>query len=314
MSRMPEHPLPEGGEGLQELWLLGQPTLARLLEFVRDNVPGGEDMDGRALSAEWRAANEYCRELERTQAGIALDGQHRALDPALAGLAAQVQAHPHFRRNFDTLPTEFRMVELDRLIVDQMHVTLNHVRAVAERLGPDPDAQAVFGLCLPLDEPGAPPVHIQQLGEHRWVLRCPSTDLRFHEARLIGPAQLHGYEAFGAVAGVVALVAGFGCNFLSAVRVGRRHLLVNGYHRAVALRALGLTHAPCIVQTATCVDELALAAKSRVAERAQFYFESARPPLLRDFFDPKLRRLLPLRPRTRHIELSFEVRDYLVSD
>jgi hypothetical protein len=96
--------------------------------------------------------------------------------------------------------------------------------------------------------------------------------------------------------------------------VGRRHLLVNGYHRAVALRALGVTHAPCIVQTATCTDELQLAAKSRVAERAEFYFESARPPLLKDFFDPRLRKRLPLRPRMRHIELSYEIRDYLVSD
>jgi hypothetical protein len=235
------------------------------------------------------------------------------LDPALAGLAAEVQAHPHFRRNFDTLPTEFRMVELDRLIVDQMHVTYNHVTAVAARLGPEPDAHAVFGLCFPLDEPAAP-VQVQQLGSHRWVLRSPSMDLRFHEARLLAPAQLGGYEAYGAIAGIVGLVVGFGCNFLTAVRVGRRHLLVNGYHRAVALRALGLTHAPCIVQTATCADELELAARSRVAERAEFYFESARPPLLRDFFDPKLRRLLPLRPRTRHIELSFEVRDHLVSD
>jgi hypothetical protein len=313
MSTTPERPLPEGGEGLQELWLLGQPTLSRLLEFVQDSVVGGEALDYRALSAEWRAANEYCQHLERTEAGVALDGQHRALDPALAGLAAAVEAHPHFRRNFDTLPTEFRMVELDRLIVDQMHVTLNHVDAVAAKLGPAPDPQAVFGLCFALDEPAAP-VQIQQLGAHRWMLRCPSTDLRFHEARLFAPAQLAGYEAFGAIAGIVGLVVGFGCNFLSAVRVGRRHLLVNGYHRAVALRALGLTHAPCIVQTATCIDELRLAAKSRVAERAEFYFESARPPLLKDFFDPKLRRLLPLRPRMRHIELSFEVRDYLVSD
>ncbi len=313
MSTTPGQLPAEGTKGLEELWLLGQPTLARLLEFVQDSVAGGEAMDCRALSADWRAANEYCQYLERTEAGIALEGRHRALDPALEGLAAEVRAHPHFRRNFDTLPTEFRLVELDRLIVDQMHVTYSHVTAVAARLGTGPDPRTVFGLCFPLDTP-APPVQVQRLGSHRWVLRCPSTDLRFHEARLFSPAQLAGYEAYGAVAGIVGLVVGFGCNFLTAVRVGRRHLLVNGYHRAVALRALGLTHAPCIVQTATCADELQIAARSRVAERAEFYFESARPPLLRDFFDPKLRRLLPLRPRTRHIELSFEVHDHLVSD
>ena len=297
----------------EELWLLGQPTLSRLLEFVRDSVVGGECMDCRALAAEWRAANEICRHLERTEAGIALTGQHRALDAGLADLAEALQAHPHFRHAFDTLPTELRMVELDKLIVDQMHVTLGHVDALAARLGPEPDARALFKLCLPLQAPPAP-VAVQQVGEHRWVFRCPSTDFRFHEATLLKPAQLGGYESFGAIAGVVGLVVGFGCNFLCAVRVGRRHLLVNGYHRAVALRGLGITHAPCIVQEASCVDELQVAAKSRVAERAEFYFESARPPLLKDFFDPRLTRRLPLRARMRQIELSFEVRDYLLSE
>jgi hypothetical protein len=315
MSNTPGPARSEGdtGDVLEELWLLGQPTLSRLLEFVRDSVIDGERMDCRALAAEWRAANEYCRQLERTEAGIALDGRHRALDPALADLAEALQAHPHFRKAFDALPTELRMVELDKLIVDQMHVTLGHVDTLAARLGPAPDERALFGLCLPLDEPLAP-VAVQQVGEHRWVFRCPSTDFRFHEATLLRPAQLSGYESFGAIAGVVGLVVGFGCNFLCAVRVGRRHLLVNGYHRAVALRRLGITHAPCIVQEATCVDELQIAAKSRVAERAEFYFESARPPLLKDFFDPRLSKRLPLRPRIRHIELSFEVRDHLLSE
>jgi hypothetical protein len=205
------------------------------------------------------------------------------------------------------------MVELDRLIVDQMHVTRNHVDAVAARIGPDPDVRTLFGHCFPLDEPGAK-VDVQEVGSHRYVFRCPSTDFRFHESVLLRPGQLQGYQSFGAIAGVVGLVVGFGCNFLSVVRVGRRHLLVNGYDRAVALRSLGVTHAPCVVQTATCIDELQLCAKSRVSERAEFYFESARPPLLKDFFDPKLRKLLPLRPRMRQIEISFEVKDYLLSE
>jgi hypothetical protein len=309
----PGHSLPQDCDRLEELWLLGQPTLSRLLDFVHDSVVGGASMDRRALSDQWRAANEYCKQLERTQAGIALDGQHRALDPALAPLAADVEAHSYFRQSFDTLPTEFRMVELDKLIIDQMHVTRSHVDAVASKIGPDPDAHTLFRQCFPLDEPMAQ-VEIQEVGAHRYVFRCRSTDFRFHESVLLRPGQLRDYQSFGAIAGVVGLVVGFGCNFLSAVRVGRRHLLVNGYHRAVALRSLGITHAPCIVQTATCIDELQLCAKSRVSEHADFYFESARPPLLMDFFDPKLRLLLPLRPRMRHVEIGFEVTDHFLSE
>jgi hypothetical protein len=91
-------------------------------------------------------------------------------------------------------------------------------------------------------------------------------------------------------------------------------LLANGYHRAVGLRAAGVRFAPAVMQTATRVDELQISVKSRIADAAEFYFESARPPLLRDFFDARLTTLLPIRPRMRQIEVSFEVKDHLVCD
>jgi hypothetical protein len=72
--------------------------------------------------------------------------------------------------------------------------------------------------------------------------------------------------------------------------------------------------APCVMQTATRVDELQVCVKSRIADAAEFYFESARPPLLRDFFDPLLTTTLPIRPRTRQIEISFEIKDHMVCD
>jgi hypothetical protein len=54
--------------------------------------------------------------------------------------------------------------------------------------------------------------------------------------------------------------------------------------------------------------------KSRVADDAGFYFESARPPLLSDFFDSHLRKLIPIRHRTRQIEVNFEIKDCLVTE
>ena len=80
------------------------------------------------------------------------------------------------------------------------------------------------------------------------------------------------------------------------------------------MHAAGITHAPCVVQTASRVDELQVCVKSRIADQAEFYFESARPPLLKDFFDPRIRKLLPVRRRVRQIEVSFEIRDYLVCE
>jgi hypothetical protein len=301
------------GNGVEEVWLLGQPPLSRLLEFVEESIADGATLDRATLTTEWRLANDYYQALEKTEAGIANRGSHRELDPHLAHLAAEVAAHPHFRRTFDTLPTRIGMVELDCLIVYQKHVTRNFVEVRMARIGPKPDPETLFGLCLPLDEPETP-VQIQKVGSRRYVFRSQSTDFRFHEPTLLRPGQMNGYESFGAIAGIVGLVVGFSSNFLNAVQVGQRVMLNNGYHRACALRALGVTHAPCIIQTASRADELEVTLKNRVADDPEFYFESARPPLLRDFFDPRIRKLLPIRTRTRHIEVNFEIKDYIVTE
>lgn len=312
-ERIPEPELHDKKPHLEELWLLGQPPLSRFLEFVEDTVVDAAKLDRAALTAEWCAANDYYQELERSEAGIANQAQPRELGPGLAALAARVKAHPRYRHSFDTLPTSFGMVELDRLIVYQKHVTHDFVDALKSRIGPAPDPAALFHFCLPLNNPDAP-VQIRRVGSRRYVFSCESTDFRFHEPALLRPDQTNGYESFGAIAGIVGLVVGFGSNFLNVVRVGQRVLLNNGYHRACALRALGITHAPCIIQTASRVDELQISVKSRVADDPEFYFESARPPLLRDFFDARIRKLLPIRRRTRQIEVHFDVKDYLVSE
>ena len=68
------------------------------------------------------------------------------------------------------------------------------------------------------------------------------------------------------------------------------------------------------MQTVTRRDELTLTVPSRVADTPAFYFKSARPPLLKDFFDPRIRKVVPVR-RVKHvIELSFEVKEYDVED
>lgn len=301
----------ESNTASEEIWLLGHPPLRRYLDFVEDMVIGGATLDRAALIDEWRAANHYYYELRETEAGIADRVECRDLDPALRPLVEEVMADPRYRHGFDALPTSFGMVELDKLVVFQAHVTRDFINALKSRLGPDPDPEALFRFCLPLGRPEAP-VRIQRVGSKRFVFTSDSTDFRFQEPVLLRPDQIQGYDTYGPVAGVVGLVVGFGSNFLNAIRGDDRLVLHNGYHRACALRELGITHAPCIIQTATCRDEIDFAAKPVVAQDPGFYFKHARPPLLKDFFDPKIRKVLPIYKTSRMIEVNFKIRDFEV--
>jgi hypothetical protein len=298
------------GQSSEELWLLGQPDLGYFLKFVRDKVVGGADLSPRTLAEEWRSANDYYYELEESEAGIADQVECRELDRNLLPMAEQVIAASWFQRAFDTLPITFAMVELDRLVVFQPNVTREFVDELKARLGPDPDQKSLFRFCIPLERP-EPAVKVQRLGSRRYQVSSESADFRFLEAAIFQPYQITDYQAHGRIGAVIGAVVGFGSNFLNVIRdEGKRILLNNGYHRAVALRELGITHAPCIIQEVTRRDELAVAAGSTVNRTPFFYFGKKRPPLLKDFFDPKIRKVLPVRRMRRVVEIEIEVRKF----
>jgi hypothetical protein len=291
------------------VWLLGQPHLHNYLDFVKHRVVGGEAIDQRLLADEWRAANDVYYELEKNEAGEAEKVGCRALPKRLKPLADALTAHPHYRTTFDSLPAELMMVELDRLILSQTHVTTSFTEGLRLRLGDRPASEDLFRFCLPLEREQAP-VRIQRLGEGKYLFSSESTDFRPHEAVLLRPDQLNDPLSFGDVAAVVGLFVGYGSNFLTAIRSESRLLLQNGYHRAYALRSMGVTHAPCIVQEVTRRDELKIAACDDVNDDPGFYFRAARPPMLRDFFNPKLTKRLALRPMRTSVEVEFKMRSF----
>jgi hypothetical protein len=298
----------------EELWLLGQPPLGDYLGHVRRAVIGGAELHPASLVDEWRAANDIYYELEQSEGGAADKVEVRELDAALRPLAARVAATPAYARAFDQLPARFAMVELDRLIVSQPHIDLAHAARLQARLGVDPSARTVFEFCHPLERPSAP-VQMRRAGSKRYLFWSPSNDLRFLEASVLRRAEVPpALENYGPVAGVLALVAGFGSNFVSLIQSDNRLLLHNGHHRAYALRALGITHAPAVIQTVTRRDELNLVASSEVVDEPGFYFKAARPPLLKDLFDPRLAKVLRVKPSVRVVEITFETKEFEIDD
>lgn len=295
-----------------QIWLLGQPPLTDYLDYVRKVVDGGEDLDRRELVDGWRAANDYYHELETTEAGIADAAECLKLPDALAPLAEELSRRPSFRSTFDKLPTTFGMIELDKIVVSQRRVTQAFVEAQRARLHPKPDLEGLFRFCQPLERRD-PPVSIRRLGGQRFAFASPSNDFRFLDTALLRPGQISGYESSGPIGAVVGLVVGYGSNFLSVIRSEDRMVLHNGYHRACALRAAGFSHAPAVIQTVTRRDELELAATQAVVEDPAFYFRAKRPPLLKDFSDPRIRTLLRARRMEKVVEISFEVRDHTVT-
>jgi hypothetical protein len=197
-------------------------------------------------------------------------------------------------------------VELDRLVVYQHHIDLAYVGQLKKRLGPAPTDEDMFRLCLPVAPP-RPPVRWARTHRDTYVFTSRSNDLRFLGAMPLDPENVDGYPPPGTLVGVVGLAVGFGTNFLSVISAYDRLILHNGSHRAYALRDLGITHAPCLIQHVYSREELNVVAASAVAERPEVFVRTPRPPLLKDYFDPRLRKILPVVRRLRQVTVKFQV-------
>jgi hypothetical protein len=289
-------------------YLYGHTRLSDFLGFIADETVEGRGADRTRLAGEWRAASTRFAELQETEKGWADRPEVRPLAKALEPLVRRVAADPIFRRSFSAVPGEVGMVELDRLVASQKTVNLAHVARLKEQLGPTPDPDAVFRTCLPFDHP-TPPSRAGWVAKQSYVFTSDSNDLRFLDSLMLGPEQVSGYQAAGPMVGVVGVAVGYGSNFLHALALDGRLVLNNGFHRAYALRALGVTHVPCVVQKLSGQADLEEVGRPAIRRDADLYFERARPPVLKDFFDPVLCRTVTRPRRTRQVRVTFTVEE-----
>ena len=141
-------------------WLLGQPSLDNYLSFVRNQVIDGRGLKRRDLVDEWRDANDYYYDLEISEAGLADRIDVRDLDRRLRPLVNEIVADNRYQEAFDTVPTRIAMVELDKLIVSQLHIDISHTDRLETRLGRGAKTADLLRFCQPLDR-AEPPLNCQ---------------------------------------------------------------------------------------------------------------------------------------------------------
>ena len=288
----------------ETLYLIGRPKLKRFLRFVRShalNPPG----DG-SLTDEWQAANSVIRTLEKEEAGLADNPPIGKLGPEYEPLLIEFLKDPLVQNGFNTVPTEVAMVELDRLVVYQHHIDLTFVRQLKSKLGPAPSDEQIFRTCLPYDHP-QPPVKWSRVHRNSFVFMSPSNDLRFLGTMKMDSDNIQNYPPPGNLVGVVGLAVGFGSNFMNAIYAEKRLILNNGSHRAYALREMGFTHAPCIVQHVSSRDQLDVVAASQVEDNPDYFLKHPRPSMLIDYFNPRLRKVMPVHRQLRQVTVKFEI-------
>jgi len=296
----------------KHVFLVGRPPMAEFLSVVNSQVDYDHSQLGQ-LADEWREANQLVLEMQQSQAELANKPDYRDVPDSLVELATRVLQDKIFQRSFNIVRPVIRMVELDSLVVFQKHVNLNYVEEIKARLGSNPDEETVFKECLPIEHP-LPAISASRVSNDSFVFVSPSADIRVLDTALLDKEQLQNYSTSGPVASVLGLVVGSGSNCLNTLYINGRMILNNGSHRAYALRSMGYTHAPCIVQQVINKDELAIVATPEFLQDSAAYLETARPALLKDYFDEKLVKILPVQRKKRQIKISYKIETIDVPD
>ena len=300
------HAAPTPPEQDEMLYLTGRPSLKQFLGFVDDHSE--QPLDDGTLVDEWHAARDVVRRIEKDEAGAADRPSIVKLGSEYEPLLIELLKDPIIQASFNRVPTQVAIIELDKLVVYQKDIDVTHARRVEERLGGIPDRDQLFRTCLPFDHP-RPPVKWCRQDSNSFTFVSPSRDMRFLESMQLGPENLRDYPTSGDMVGIVGLGVGFGSNFLNAFYAEDRLVLNNGSHRAFALRSMGVTHVPCIVQHVASRDALNLVASREVRNEPDRFLKDPRPPMLRDYLNPEITKVFRARRQIRQVTITFEVKE-----
>jgi hypothetical protein len=258
------------------------------------------------LAREWQAASRYIRELETRDNAAADVGELTNLPVTIASAAEEALRRPDAQRNYGVLTPRWSLVNLEKVTIWQWDVNLTFARRIAASLPPNPSDRQLLELSLG-QTAAEPPLSVTTINGCRYSFSSPSTDLRVIGVTTLQPRHVTGFQPYGRTCVVLGVFVGYGTNYMTAVHMKNRLVLTNGTHRAHALYARGIRNAPCVVLSISHPEEIDFLDMADSSERLNWHFSTARPPLLRDYFDHRLVKEFAGKPCDQQIHVKLEI-------
>ncbi|MGA8528306.1 MAG: hypothetical protein WB622_01235 [Acidobacteriaceae bacterium] len=218
------------------------------------------------------------------------DNVHSIVSASVNSYLNEIGATPLFARIRQQMPqSTFELIDLDNLITPLVYIDKEHVEELkAELQGDDEDATVRFSIPLVISS------------KVKAVMNPLMNSVSFispQKTLAVSPVQVRQTPEGVEVRFMVS-------NSFSAIvvgKIGSRYYLRNGIHRAYLLRSLGIKSAPCLLVQEEAPPPITIQAYPTFTPEV---LGRERPPLLKDYFDPKLSIEIPLQRTQKVIKIS----------
>ncbi len=192
------------------------------------------------------------------------------------------------------------------IIKNKRTINLDYIEELWKPFSHPPSFDELLNFCISPTRQIAPIQHLELFPNPVHVFSSPNADLRYLGSRMkhLTPDDLE-YAQGGQPAAAIITFIGYGAASINAFRVGNRLILHNGHHRVYALRSLGITHVPIVIQD--IIDPSTQFPPELVGIPSQYLLNHQRPALLKDFFNEVFVLTLDIPKRIKTVTIGVQV-------
>jgi hypothetical protein len=226
------------------------------------------------------------------------------IEEKYAAKLQSIRQDKRFSHTYQQLPTNFEIIEIDKLIACQSTVALDYIEKLTRTFQKNLDFDALIDICLSLDKT-VPEVSDIQANEQTIVYSSENTDFRFLGAlqKPLNEIALDTSSTGGIPTRALVLLFGYGGSPVSVTKVAKRYFLNNGFHRIFALRKVGVTHIPAVIQEVLNPALEFPAVYQNIPK--EYLLASDRLPMMEDYFNNEMTIELKQKARRRGIKVMW---------
>src|SRR5437588_2967267 len=302
-------PVRLGTHFLNQQYLFAFATQAEVLQYVRTQTLSEELSRLSEIFSAWQHVQPRVADLIGREAGIADKIQTTEIPTQYKPKLDAIATDNLFQRTFSHLPVSFGVVEIDKLVAAQRVVNLDYVNRLIARFPKEPDLDELLDICVSPKREMEPIQHLE-VAPNTHVFSSPNSDIRFLGAFLkqLTTEDLNHAVLGGVPAAAVIAFVGYGGAPVNVLQSGPRIVLNNGVHRVYALRSIGVTEIPVVIQH---VGNPQLEFPPQVAGLPKEYLlDVPRPVLMKDFFEEGFTISLKVRDRIKMVTVGIVLNQY----